>query len=470
MNPDFEGELRELRPAKIPFGLEASLEAALFQGEQELDEEFAQLKPSLPSSELEQRLEVELSENLPFEAWLKQLSPTANTTALESSIGAQLAFSALEFEDAQVQTKKDEYTARFDRPERERFWFQKRTALSLLSAAALAMCAYWSGLWDVARTPEGDRKAPFAQTSRGGTDLQTTAKLPSVEAKKNETHLISPEALRSIPLQSSDVARAVGKQPQQPGAEPSKNSKETELVSHGVVPAAVAVNFEPIATATMKNPRDPSGTAEANEFASAWPRLATARTAAAESTAAQPLNAGTVISGTADSMTLASQGSPLLDALTDGRLLEALPPDLKSRIQDLTNSTPRVADAKIQSSEVTKAIPTTNRIPEISEVAAANRSDLTATTIAPNRDSSSPPTALGGNEALVLQPTPSGYKGDDGSVVFKLHSTETGITAQVTSKDGTVLSSAPISSGESFRILGLQAKSKLSGELTPKGD
>ena len=70
----------------------------------------------------------------------------------------------------------------------------------------------------------------------------------------------------------------------------------------------------------------------------------------------------------------------------------------------------------------------------------------------------------------MLQSTEAGYKAEDGVVVLMLCTVGGGIHAQVSFRDGTLLSERPISNRDSFRTLGQQATRELTGSPPVQGE
>jgi len=88
-------------------------------------------------------------------------------------------------------------------------------------------------------------------------------------------------------------------------------------------------------------------------------------------------------------------------------------------------------------------------------------------------DVSSPAVVAGGtgwSGGIVLQSTEAGYKAEDGVVVFTLSTGSGGIHAQVSSKDGRLLSERPILNVDSLRSLSQRAKQELTVRPSVKGE
>lgn len=211
----------------------------------------------------------------------------------------------------------------------------------------------------------------------------------------------------------------------------------------------------------------------------------------------------------------AFQHSPLLDALADGRVFEALPSALKMQIEGRgdTVSGASTTHLPVSGGPVVAATPSGPGVGPVpfGKGSAEVRTDspvLSEGSVSPmgfmgfaggpppgpggagtpppegpvslgdsgtpkSEDVSSPAVVAGGtggSGGIVLQSTEAGYKAEDGVVVLMLCTVGGGIHAQVSFRDGTLLSERPISNRDSFRTLGQQATRELTGSPPVQGE
>ncbi len=211
-----------------------------------------------------------------------------------------------------------------------------------------------------------------------------------------------------------------------------------------------------------------------------------------------------------------SSSSPLLEALADGRIFEALPSDLKRQIQggsDPVSVAPamRPPGGGLPSVEATASGQPSEPPPNLSG-SPGRPPVLLGLSQAGGPEIPPLPGALGprpvppgtqpwgvapqGNQAtglgenllsdasvslgpagfelratgFELRATGAGYEAADEAVAFKLRMTGAGFHGQVSAKDGTVLSEGPILTNDSFRALGRDAKHELTGGLPTNGE
>lgn len=529
MDFDFERELGRLRPAPVPLEVEAALEAALEGAflEEELAEgeawsllDLEGLEPARPRLGVEEALEVELSRDVHFEEWLRVLSPAPGTAALEEHIARELQAEP-PVADAVVaggETMPAKVSVR-------RGVTVRRGVIFTLTAAAAAVvaCAYLAGMWSGVRVgrgvvaaadEEGFRGSVLKRSAFGGGVAPEAGLALSLKDGRSQAPASFAQGVKS----GEGVSR---------GLVPGRNRNGQVGTAGGVAPERGVGGVAPVlAVEGGRRPGDGGGKtlgqggsgdfagAETHRLGSqageggvlgpAWGPLSLVRSSAQE--VAQGASTGS--SGESS-----SKHSPLLEALADGRVFEALPSALKLQIQGWGDVVSVALASKTNMPVVgasvvgaTTSVSVAGGEPSPSANSSVSPMGFAGGTPPGTGVGGMPPPLLnavplgtrpvlpvflgdsgtgqsedvsgaavvaggtGGSGGIVLQSTGTGYEAADEVVVLTLRTDGAGVHAQVSSRDGTLLSERPILNGDSFRTLGQQAKQELTVTPPVKGE
>lgn len=489
MEFDFEGELGRLRPRPAPAGIEAALEAAmeaaLREGAPPESEawslpELEGLEPAKPPLKLEESLEVILSEDVPFEEWLRGVSPAPVTASQEAQIAG-------EFWKLRVGPQVAEAGGTGGPVMTGRFPVRRGVSVALVAAAVVVACAYLAGAWPGGR---GGRGVAAGEDGFGAFALKDSAfggGALSFRKSQSEGLASFSQGGRSGDGVSPGFAPAGGREGQAGAAgagAPARAGGGERRMGGGVVETQGQGGAGDFAgTETQRLGRQPG---EGTGLGLAWGPLALVRNSA------QGVSQGANTGSSGDST---PKHSPILEALADGRVFEALPSALKVQIQGMgdavagssTTSPPVVGGPLVAATpSVTggEALPFVNRsagvqtdLPVLNAVPLATLPKVPVSLgdagTAQSEDVLIPAVVAGGTGGsgeIVMQLTGKGYEAADGVVVLTLRTVGAAIHAQVSALDGTLLSERPILNGDSLRTLGQQAKNELTVSPPVRGE